>query len=90
MKTLLNIRTDAEVKQEAKRFAAELGLPLSTIINAYLRQMLREKRVSFALPFVPNKKTARLLRRASEDYKRKKNISPAFGTGQEMDAYLNS
>ena len=90
MKTLLNIKTDAAVKREAKKFAEEIGLPLSTLINASLKQMLRERRVHFTVPLIPNKKTAKILRQASEDYLKGKNISPAFETSKEMDAYLDA
>ncbi len=90
MKTLLNIKTDKEVKAGVQKIAKELGFPLSTIINAYLKQLLREKRVNFTLPLMPNKKTARLLKKAREDYKRGRNISPVFETAEAMDAYLHS
>lgn len=90
MKTLLNIKTDKEVKVGVQKIAKELGFPLSTIINAYLKQLLRDKRINFTLPLTPNKKTARLLKKAREDYKKGKNISPAFETAEEMDAYLHS
>ncbi|TSC67998.1 MAG: hypothetical protein G01um101466_582 [Parcubacteria group bacterium Gr01-1014_66] len=90
MKTLLSIKTDAEVKRGVKKIAEELGLPLSTIINAYLKQLLRERRVDFSLPLAPNKKTTKLLRQAHEDYKKGRNISPVFETAEAMDAYLNS
>ncbi len=90
MKTLLNIKTDVEVKREAKKFAGEIGFPLSTLINAYLKQLLRERRVDFALPLRPNKKTASILRKASQDYRKRKNMSPAFETPEEMDAYLDA
>lgn len=90
MKTLLNIRTDKEVKAGVQKIAKQLGMPLSTIINAYLKQLLREKRVYFTIPLIPNKKTARLLKKAREDYSKDRNISPIFETAEEMDAYLNS
>ena len=89
MKTLLNIKTDKEVKRAVQKIAKELGMPLSTIVNAYLRQLLREKRVNFALPLIPNKKTTRLIRKAEEDYRKGKNISPVFGTAEEVITYLH-
>lgn len=89
MKTLLSIKTDVEVKRKVKKIAEELGLPLSTIINAYLKQLLRERRVDFALPLIPNKKTANLLRRAHNDYKKGKNISPVFENAKDTIAYLH-
>ena len=90
MKTLISIKTDVEVKQGVKKIAEEIGVPLSTIVNAYFKQLLREKRVDFALPLTPNKKTVKLLRRAQEDYKKGRNISPVFENAEEMDAYLKS
>lgn len=90
MKTLINIKTDVEVKRGIQKIAQELGIPLSTIVNAYFKRLLRERRVDFALPLRPNKKTAKLLRQAREDYKKSKNISPVFETAAEMDAYLDS
>lgn len=89
MKTLLNIRTDKQVKTGAQRIAKELGLSLSTIINAYLKQLVREKRVNFTLPLTPNKKTAQLLKKTHEDHKKGENISPLFETAEEMIAYLH-
>ena len=89
MKTLINIRTDPEVKRRAQKAAKAIGIPLSTIINAYLKQFSREQRVDFALPLRPNKKTAKLLRQADEDYKKGRNISPVFETADDAIAYLH-
>lgn len=90
MKTLINIKADVDVKRRAQKAAKELGIPLSTIVNAYLKQFGREQRVNFVVPLRPNKKTAKLFRRASDDYRKKKNISPMFSTAEEMDAHLDS
>lgn len=90
MKTLINIKADVDVKRKAQKAAKELGIPLSTIVNAYLKQFGREQRVNFVVPLRPNKSTAKLLRRASEDYRKKRNISPAFSMMKGMDTYLNS
>lgn len=90
MKTLLNIKTDAEVKRGVKKIAEEIGMPVSTIINAYLKQLIRERRVDFSLPLIPNKKTAKRLRQAHADYEKGRNISPVFESAEEMDAWLHS
>lgn len=90
MKTLISIRADVDVKRGAQKAAKELGIPLSTLVNAYLKQLGREQWISFAVPLRPNKKTAKLLRRASEDFRRSRNISPVFSTIEEIDAYLDS
>jgi len=90
MKTLLSIKTDPDVKLQAKKIAEELGLPLSAITNAYLKQLLREKQVTFSVSLEPNEKTAKLLQRAHDDYQKGRNISPVFERAEDMDAYLNS
>jgi len=48
-KTAINIRTNKEVKEKAQRTAHDLGLPPSTVINAYLHQFIRTKEVHFHL-----------------------------------------
>jgi len=90
VKTLINIRTDPEVKRRAQKAAKAIGIPLSTIINAYLKQFGHEQKIDFSVPLRPNKKTAKLLDQASEDYKKGRNISPVFETAEEMDAYLDA
>jgi antitoxin component of RelBE/YafQ-DinJ toxin-antitoxin module len=89
MKTLINIKTDVAVKRGVQKMAKEFGIPVSTIVNAYFKQMLRERRVDFALPLRPNKKTAALLRRAHEDYLKGRNISPVFESAEDAIAYLH-
>ena len=42
-KTLLSIKTDVEVKEAAQQVAAELGVPLSTIVNAQLKALIRDR-----------------------------------------------
>ena len=89
MKTLISIRADTDVKREAQKAAKELGIPLSTIVNAYLKQLGREQRINFVVPLRPNKKTAKLLRRASKDFSKGRNVSRFFATADDMDAYLD-
>lgn len=57
--TNLNIRTDREVKLEAEKIFEELGLSMTTAINIFLRQTIRENGMPFALKLdVPNAATA--------------------------------
>lgn len=90
MKTLINIKADKEVKENAQHIAEEMGLPLSTIINAYLKEFIRERSVSFSVEPQIRPEIERLLKEAMSDYKKKKNISKAFKTAEEMDRYLNA
>ena len=57
--TNLNIRTDKEVKIAAERIFEELGLNMTTAVNIFLRQTIRENGIPFELKLnVPNETTA--------------------------------
>ena len=90
MKTIINIKADKEVKERAQEVARELGLPLSTVINAYLRQFIRNKEVRFFIEGDLKPKIKRRLDRLHKDVREGKNLSPVFHNAKEMDTYLNS
>jgi addiction module RelB/DinJ family antitoxin len=90
MKTMINIKTDKDVKEEAQKIAREIGLPLSSVVNAYLNEFIRERAVRFAIEPQLRPEVGKFLRKASADYKRRKSIVGPFKTAQEMDAYLNA
>lgn len=57
--TNLNIRTDRDVKIAAEHIFEELGLNMTTAINIFLRQTIRENGIPFELKLdVPNDVTA--------------------------------
>lgn len=90
-KVTINIKADADVKKKAQKVAAELGMPLSTIINAQLHQLIRNKSVHFFVPEGELKPAAkRRLDRLAKEARDGKNLSPAFSDMNEMDAYLDT
>lgn len=89
MKTLLTIKTDKDLKEAAQQVAGELGFPLGTLVNAYLRQVVSTRQVAFRAPLVPNAKTARMLRKRLADADAGRNMSPVFTSIAEMDAWLD-
>lgn len=55
MTTNLNVRTDKELKEAAEKLFEELGFNMTTAINMFLRQSVRENRLPFELTMnVPN------------------------------------
>lgn len=44
-----SVRIDPKVKSEAQNLAKELGMNLSTVVNAYLSQFVRERRLSVGI-----------------------------------------
>ena len=57
--TNLNIRTDQTVKDQAEQLFNELGLNMTTAVNLFLRAVVREHGIPFALKLdTPNDTTA--------------------------------
>jgi len=89
-KTIINIKVDKKLKEQARDTAEALGIPLGTIINAYLRNLVIERRVEFSAPLIPNAKTAKILDKIDKDIKSKKNMSHDFVNADEAIKYLQS
>ena len=67
MNTTILLKTDKELKNEASRVAKELGVPLTTVMNAYLRQFVRDRRISLSVePQLSDKKLKELLAISAE------------------------
>ena len=90
MKTVINIKTDKEIKELAQKTAGDLGLSLSALINAYLRQFVRAKEAYFTLSPRMSPALERLLGRVEIDIKKNKNISRGFSSSVETEKYLSS
>ena len=90
MKTIINIKTDKEVKENAQKVAAELGLTLSAVVNASLKQFIRSKEVYFSAIPKMTPELEELIGRVRKDYAQGKNISPVFSTAKEALDYLHS
>ncbi len=65
-KTLITVKTDKTLKQAAQDLAAEIGVPLGTLINSFLKQFVRNKEVNFSVSYRP---TARLIKSIEEGRK---------------------
>jgi addiction module RelB/DinJ family antitoxin len=91
MKTMINIKVDKVTKDEAKSTAEELGIPLSTIMNAYLKQFVRTKEIHFYSSEGELKPSVRKrLDRLHEDVIQGKNLSPRFDRVEDAISYLHS
>lgn len=62
-----NISMDAKVKKEAQALFSDFGLDLSTAINLFLRQAIREQRIPFEITRnVPNAGTVKAINEVKE------------------------
>ena len=79
-KTILNIKTDKELKKSAQETAEELGIPLGTAINAFLKQFVREKEITLSADKLePTPYLQRIIKEAEKEFVRGKSTGPFFG-----------
>jgi len=88
---ILNVRTDKKIKKQAMKVASDLGFSLSTLVNAYLRNLVRTKKVHFSddVQLEPTPYTKRMIRIAQKEIKQGK-VSPTFTNANDMIAWLNN
>lgn len=56
MKTSVNIKMDAEVRDSAKTLFSELGLDMTTAINLFLRTAIKEQAIPFPISATTSEK----------------------------------
>lgn len=88
---VITLKTDSVLKSKAMKIADELGFSLSSLINAYLKTLIRNKSVSFSLvdESVPSKFLINSLKESKADIKAGK-ISPPFTDSKKAVEWLRS
>jgi addiction module RelB/DinJ family antitoxin len=88
--TVITVKTDKTLKEKAGAIAKELGFPLGTVINAFLRQFVKNKTVYFsAKPVsVMTKALEEELEHIENDISQEINISQEFDTMQDALSFL--
>ena len=88
-KTVLNIKTDPETKQLMQEFASELGVPVSVIMNAQIKQMLRDRKVVLSTELEPTPYLVKIMEQVEKDLPSRKNMTKAMNV-KEAVAYLDT
>ena len=90
--TVMSLKTDKHLKEEAQKTAHELGFSLGTLINAFLRQLIKEKAVYFSTEptYAMSKTLEKHLAKVEKDIKSGKNISPGFTDMKKAIKYLKN
>ena len=88
MDTTMLIKTKKDLKMQAQKLAKEMGLPLSTLVNNYLRDFIVTRQVTFNAP-MPSKKTIKAIGEARKEFKEGKTPGP-FTSVDAMMKSLNS
>ena len=89
-KTLLTIKTDKTLKAGAQQVAEEIGVSLSTVVNAFLKQFVREKEITFSASYEPSTYLRSVIVEVEQDLKSHKNMSKKFHSAKELMKSLNS
>lgn len=80
----ISIKIDEETKKEAQKLFKDLGLSLSTAINIFLKQAIREKGIPFYISSLPE--NSELVQAFEEAKQIKKNPSnyKSYSSPEEM------
>ena len=77
----VSFRIDTEIKNQADRLFAQLGLNMTTAFNMFLRQAIREGAIPFYITInTPNSETVA----AIEDVNQNRNMSRTFHSVVEL------
>lgn len=86
-KTLLTVKIDKTLKANAQKTAEKFGIPLGTLVNSMLKQMVLRQEVNFST-LQPSKSLIRSLKEYEKDKASGKNI--VSHSAEEFIARLNS
>jgi len=90
MKSVINIKADKEVKENAQKVAQELGLPLSVVVNAFLKDFIRNRSIAFSATPRMTPTLENLLGKVEKDISENKNMSKTFSSVDEANEYLDN
>lgn len=83
---VINVKTDLVLKKESQALAKEIGVSLSALIKAYLKQLVKSRKVTFEEN--PSAYMIKALKESAEDI-RKGRVSPVFNDIKDMDEWLD-
>ena len=76
-----SIKIDAKTKKEAQELFKDMGMSLTTAINIFLKQAVRDQRIPF---YVGEPKYKEEVYQAMKDLKQGKNLSKSYHSAREM------
>ncbi len=88
MDTTITIKTDKHLRQAAKDMAEELGLNLTMVMNAFLKQFVRERRFSVSAEPMPSKRSLALWENISREADLGKGLSGPFTDAESLFKHL--
>ena len=84
----LQVRIDADLKNETEKTLKSMGLSMSTAIHLFCRQVVNQRRIPFEIVAPPKYNEGTL--RSMDDTLEGRNLSRKFSTVDEMWEDLNA
>ncbi len=84
MKTTMHIKVDKDIKEKSAKIAHSLGLSLSTIVNASLRNFIRTETFSVSTAEHMTPYMESWLAEVGKDIKAGKNMSKPYDSAEEL------
>ncbi len=88
-KTTMSFKIDKDLKDQAQQTAKAIGIPLSTLINAYLNDMVSTGRVEFTATERMTPQMERIIERVEQEVDRGETYGP-FNSAEEMIESLHN
>ena len=85
----MNIRIAEDTRRKLKDFSDEIGIPATSLVNASIKQMLRNREVTFSAAREPTPYLEEIIREAEVDNITKSNTT-ITETDEETLAHLGS
>lgn len=89
MKTVISVRIDEDVKASSQEVARSAGLTLSTLVNAYLRQVAATRRIELYAPEPMTPHLEKLIESVEKSIQAG-NVSKSFTNAEDFIADLKS
>lgn len=87
-KTVISVKLDKDVKVSAQEVAKSAGLTLSTLVNAYLRQVAATRRIEIYAPEPMTPKLEKLIAEVEAELERGETVGP-FESAEDFLAKLH-
>ncbi len=86
MHTTITIKTEKRLHKEAKKTAQKLGIPLTTVVNALLKNFVREQAITVSAHPTPRPEKVAEWERISDEMR--KGHFKAFSNAEDLIEHL--
>lgn len=88
--TMLSIKINKSLKEQAQEMAHNLGVSLNAIINGYIKEFILARQVTFTDHPMPNTRTQKILDGLLADSRTNKDIVGPFNSMEDVIKSLDS